>query len=109
MSDKVAYIGCEMCVSERVRQVGIGCAGLLPDKTHHLDPKVPAVVVTNYESVNEDSRVGQAMPLYEGMLRQGRSWHTHREMPSGTRGGRKQGPSRLAERSSSARSEERSK
>lgn len=47
------------CVSERVREVGIGCAGLLPDKTHHLDPKVPAVVVTNYELVN-DSRGRQA-------------------------------------------------
>jgi hypothetical protein len=30
----------------------IGSAELLPDKTHHLYPKVPAMVVINYMSVN---------------------------------------------------------
>ncbi len=67
MSDKVAYIGCEMSVCQCQKEGNglgleiIGCAELLPDKTHHLYAKVAAVVVINYESVSANHREGQGM------------------------------------------------
>ena len=59
MSDKVAYIGCEMSVSGRVGGLEWG-SGIVPEKTDHLYPKVPAVVVTNCESVNANRRMTRA-------------------------------------------------